>query len=445
MALTSTLAVLDDAGMLTYSYATKQYGSFPTGSIFQIGSLSDLLCIAHALEIDTLWIMPGSDLSRRAKAITDSSVDQALSGYHSKKRDGTPRFQLVWNNNQERNHKSVKLAWPEHDSRWPWSSCSDASTLLKSILYLQDALESDISWSPGHVGQQLMLSMNEKHPAWLAPAEIPDTVKLNLAVDMQWKRALYEHEHEPGMYLHLFDKNAMYLGACTSALLGEGSPLHLYNVSDFNPRVPGLWRIGDRWTWTPELEYQFSLAANRPKISEAWIWPKSHTTLRGWGEHMWAARQELSGPDNWPNSNYPYPDVAPRQMAYKAVKSIYTQGMGWLAMESNRGDNKLYRPDWWSMIVSTAVRTMQFKIKQLGQNGMYPVYVNVDTLGIVTQGESLEPFHTHILNRPGQLGGFKHVASLPLTPGLAALFEEGVSFRDCQNGVLAAQEEGVKV
>src|SRR5258708_4408584 len=187
-----------------------------------IGSLTDLLIFAHAMEIDTLWLTPGSALSLHARMLVETEHNLEIIG--SKKRDGTPRFLLVWVKGD--NKKAVKLAWPEHDSRWPWATCTDASTLLKSILYLQDALEAEISWSPGHAGQQLMLAMNEKHPAWLAPVELPDTVRLNLAVDMQWKRELMEHEHEPGMYLHLFDKMSMYLGACTSAALGKGSPVH---------------------------------------------------------------------------------------------------------------------------------------------------------------------------------------------------------------------------
>lgn len=437
---TSTLAVLDDGGITSYTYGKQFYGRYPTGSIFSVGSLADLLTMAHALEIDTLWIAPGSDVSRRAKEIVDNSIDQALGGYHSKKRDGTPRFQLIWNTNQERNHRSLKLAWPEHDSRWPWQHCSDAPTLLNSILYLQDALEMEISWSPGHVGQQMMIQHNEKHADWLAPAELPETVKLNLAIDMQWKRPLMSDEDRPGMYLHLFDKNAQYLGACTSALLGEGSPVHVKKFDAFNPHIAGLWRVGEEWLWTPELEYLLTeFPGKRAAIAESWQWPKAHAALRSWGEHMWAARQDLKYPRPYTSS------VQARGMAYKAVKSIYTQGMGWLAMESKRGDNKLYRPDWWSMIVSTSVRSMQFKIKQLGKNGLYPCYVNVDTIGIVTRGESLDPFQTHILNRVGQLGGFKHVASLPLTPERAAKFEDDVPFYELQRAVYEWQEGGVKV
>src|SRR5258708_7895044 len=285
---TSTLGVLDDTTLVTYSYDAKHYSHFEGG--YSIGSHKDLMLLGHALEIDSLFIVPGFALSLHARMLVET--EHSLEVIGSKKRDGTPRFLLVWAKGE--NKKAVKLAFPEHDSRWPWATCTDASTLLKSILYLQDALEAEIAWSPGHAGQQLMLSMNEKHADWLAPVELPDVVKKNLAVDMQWKLALpYGHKHEPGMYLHLFDKNAMYLGACTSAALGEGSPVHVEKFDLFNPRIAGLWRMGREWYWTPEVEFMLAeYPDKRAAIAESWQWPKSHTALRTWGEHMWAARQE---------------------------------------------------------------------------------------------------------------------------------------------------------
>ena len=229
--------------------------------------------------------------------------------------------------------------------RWPWQQCSDGPTLLKSLLYLQDALGTKVEWSPGHTGQELMEHFTEKHPAWLAPVELPETVKAHTAVDMHWKRPLTKDEQRPGMWAHFFDKNSAYLAACTSVLLGEGSPIHLKPIDAeamiFNPRVPGIWRIGDEWHWTPKLEYIFACIGDgfRPLIDEAYIWPKYHQALRGWGEHMWKARQALE-------------KDSPE---YRAVKKIYTQALGWLTFD---------RPDHWSMIVAGAYRSTAFKKRQ---------------------------------------------------------------------------------
>src|SRR5258708_32227780 len=89
---TSTLGVLDDTTLLTYSYAAKHYSHFEGG--YSIGSLNDLLLLAHTMEIDTLWLVSGSWLSQNARQLVEAPHNLLILA--SKKRDGTPRFLLVW-------------------------------------------------------------------------------------------------------------------------------------------------------------------------------------------------------------------------------------------------------------------------------------------------------------------------------------------------------------
>lgn len=420
---TQTLAVLDDSTVYTYNYALTQHGRF-AGSRFPIESLNDILLMCHLQEINTLWICPGSRVSQEAKAIMERRHGAEVSEKSTIDRDGTPRFLLVHDL-----ETTVKVAWPEWDDRWPWRRCTDANTLLHSLLYLQDALQAKVEWSPGRTGQKLMGQFNKKHPTWLDPVELPDVVKTNTAVDMKWKRELTDEEQQPGMWMHAFDAYSKYLAACTSANLGEGSPIHVEKFGAFNPSIAGLWRVGDEWLWTPELELLLAeYPGKRAAIAESWQWPKSHQALRAWGEHMWKARQALRHPrGNTPNAHA-------CDLAFKAVKMIYVQAMGWLTFE---------RPDHWSMIVSGAYRSTAFKKRQMEQQGFIACFWNADMLCFIIKGAAPQPLKS-MLNRDGLLGGYKHVGSAPITPELAATFAEEMSWETCHTAVLAALE-GVKV
>ena len=434
-----TIGVLSDTSLLTYSYGEKQYVRY--SNMERVDTLADMLGIAHCHAIDTLWVVPGSLPSVGAK---DLMMIEGLQVVGSSNRDKTPRFVLAWKT--EGNTKSVKIAFPEHDKRWPFADCTDPKTLLYAILYLQDALEHEVAWSPGHTGLDLLYGGLSNHKQWLVTPDLPDVVKkeTNFAKDWRWHRQLTARECGDGMYFHLFDKNSMYLAACTSANVGEGTPLYAQahggkdaanlfrDPAVWNLRVPGMWKVGEAWLWTPELEYLVQKEeAWTPLVTEAYIWPTYHQALRWWGEHLWNARQALI--KTTVGTLYTQPSA--RDYAYQAVKRIATQGLGWLAMDSP--DNKLYRPDWWSQVVATAHKNMGFKVRQLMDRGIVPCYINVDSVGLVSEGPDIERYTSIILNRRDALGGFKHVCSVPVTSSLVAALRG--SFRDAQNAVKEVQ------
>jgi hypothetical protein len=446
--LTMKMGVLSNNQLLTYDYRSKQYGRHEIAAN-EIWTLGQLLEGAHYHGIDTLWVVPNSPVSQIANRLLVVKPDGEFKVIRSTRPDGMPRFALIYR--RTGNTKSVKIGFPEWDNRWPWQHTTDPDTLFRSILYLQDALQHEIAWSPGHTGQEILVELNQKRPEWLASVELPDVFMRNLPTDMRWKKPLTGQEARPGMWLHLFDGNSKYLGACTGANIGEGEPEHFVWVLDvelgplhgitFNPKWPGMWRIGARWVWTPQLEYEFACLDDhnqpRPLIVEACVWQKYHETLRTFGEHMWNARLKLKSLGDT-HDVLEVVDESPIDMqalalAYEAFKPIYQQGLGWLGMPGKQKDNQLFRPDAWAQVVATCYRSMGFKVRQLEKLGMRVVYVNVDTIGVISASEDLSPYEKIMLTRQSQLGGFRHYGSLPITIDLAGTFEENIKFRDCQN------------
>jgi len=64
-----------------------------------------------------------------------------------------------------------------------------------------------------------------------------------------------------------------------------------------------------------------------------------------------------------------YAVTAAREAAYAGVKRIATQGLGWLAHAPEHGTAQFYRPDFWNMVVSSAVAKLEWKIQAARSGG----------------------------------------------------------------------------
>ncbi len=386
--------------------------------------------------IEALWVLPGSLAHTSAKLAPGKfTCHEHYEVRKSTDRKGVPLSLLAWRKRGTREERrAIMLFWPGHDARWGLEEIEEPGRLLSALNALQEALEIDLKWSPGHVARDLMIKANEgKREMWVrAPNMLPEIMSdaHYMAKDLRekipsevWGPCWGAPERE--LYLHIFDKNSMYLGACTGVNLGEGQPTLQKNIN-FNAKLPGLWHIlmdenQDQWVWTPELEYM--LREKDYPIIEAWVWPIYHQTLRSWAETLWAARQSLKER----NAD-----------AYGAIKNIATQGLGWLAHKPTKGDGmQWYRPDWWSMIVSAARAKMLYKIRQLEQTyGHPPIWCNVDEIGVIsTVADASEAFPA-MLTHPDGLGGFKLKSSILITDEVVQLFSSETPFRECEKRLL---------
>lgn len=416
---------------------------------------------ALAIGVDVVWVLPGSyaEICAREQPAAFTSSSEAVAVKPSCADEGLPTFVLAYRTKGTyQDRRAIKIGFPGIDTRWPdLPEIMSGTELLQTMLYLQYALGVSIEYSPGYTGRALMQALNKNHCAWVAaPTQaLPEAVIRHKATDLHWKDpSLYEAEKhfgflkDGGGYFHLYDKNSMYLGAATSACLGEGNPQYKEGIP-FEPRTPGLWQVtihedpsgfyepGDAWLWTPEVEYLSKHASI--VVHWGYLWPTYHQTLRSWGSHLWKARSALSGKIIEECTGYGH--IEARDHAYACVKAIATQGMGWLAHAPKEGSNpQFYRPDWWSMIVSEAKAKMLWKAQQLTGQGFPPVWVNVDALGFITDSPHGLPIQLSPQGAGG-LGGFKHVASVPVTEELLAMFAPTVSFRKAHDYIHALTQQ----
>lgn len=194
--------------------------------------------------------------------------------------------------------------------------------------------------------------------------------------DFNWHPELFE-----GPGLHKYDKNAMYVGAASNAVLGVGAPVH-QRGPELSKR-PGLWHVhieaappaidalpplvedADSWQYTPIVELLVKIGY-RLRIEDAYIWSAGHQVLRPFYEEIKAMRAGAAG------------DAA----TLKRVKDIYRVTFGMLAHERpGARPGYLFRPDWFFCLVATAKVIMYRQIQKiLDEEGQAPVAVYTDAL-----------------------------------------------------------------
>jgi hypothetical protein len=199
---------------------------------------------------------------------------------------------------------------------------------------------------------------------------------------------------ERGMrYMHAFDKNWMYISACSGLKLGFGKPEHITGGHDAWDGRPGYWlvtpgsRIANEWAMLPPM---ISERAQRSWVStptvevaleqytslvfrDAWVYPEYHNPLTAWARRLKAARETLR------DSN---------PVAYGVLKSCYSQAIGWLGLNKLKDGTEpvdLYRPDWRHAIIATARANMYRNVAKAYQaSGIAPFAIATDCLYYVT-------------------------------------------------------------
>ncbi len=388
-------------------------------------NLRSLVETALYADVDSLWILPGSTGHVHA-GIAPGKFTSGGAIYELRKstdRHGVPLSLLAWRKQgMHDERRSIMIHFPGHDPRWGLEEIEEPQRLLSALNALQETLDMPIAWSPGHVGRDLMARLNGgSREMWVrAPGQLPEIMSDVHYMAQNLRRRQEIAPGDLGKYLHIFDKNSMYLAAATGCNLGEGQPTLQHNIA-FNPKWPGLWHYKDQWLWTPELEYllKYENSFTGQIVPEAYVWPFYHQTLRSWGETLWNARQGLKERN---------------RDAYEIIKAIATQGMGWLAHKPSQGQNQQwYRPDWWSMIVAAAKAKMLYKAQAIYREyGVEPVWFDVDEIGLISSDPNPRTAFPSMLTHETSLGGFKLTGSCLIDEEIINAFCTDTSYQQCK-------------
>jgi hypothetical protein len=433
MKINPELAVLDDT-----QFINAKLEKTPVTD--PIGDLGELAHQALEANVTYVWVMPGSQLSQRIERAFITGVDSEWDAFASYSRidENRPMFARIWRKKTAgRAGRTIYVGFPEYGT-WPWK-CPDAITLLATVNYIDHALGLPVVWSPGYMALDLMKALNvEKRASWLSrltvdlmtlPTENGVTVPLKKSArDLTWKRALTPREKKM-KWVHKYDKNSMYLAACTGILLGEGDPDQVSGDA-YDDRLPGFWRVrADRaeslydgvklpspvrteWMTTPvviccrKLGYQV-------EVIEGYQWRdpgRYHRTLESWATTLWAVRQRLKVSS--PTFDQEYKHAQGRENAYATISAIAHVGVGKLGDPDTSGG--LFRPDIWALVVGRSFANMFYNIETFRKAGFTPALVYTDALWFISNDPNPETALPAIVDKQDKLGGYKVVYNPPL-------------------------------
>jgi hypothetical protein len=343
----------------------------------------------------------------------------------------------------------VTLVFPQLDQRWGndagWSlaDIEDGMELLGTLCYLQERLGVDIKYSPGWTGIQSMKAAVKAD--WVKPADLSMLPPRYGQGDILWKRPLNQRERSM-RYLHVYDRNSMYLAAATGAECGEGSPTLIVPGSGMPDEICegqkmakcALWHVEvcgrqdfrdmpeitdgktDIWATTPMVEAMIRMGCTVEWV-EAFVWEKHHRTLAKWASEMWQSRLAFK------TDTVRYANRKASESAYNAIKIIATRAVGWLDLtkERERADKgPWHRPDWKTQIVDLARARMFLKMLSIREKAdMLPVACYVDAVLYCSNHPQPELAVPTLMDRQNELGGFKHVRTIRIDQDVIKLFD----------------------
>lgn len=207
--------------------------------------------------------------------------------------------------------------------------------------------------------------------------------------DFYWSRVPTEKESAM-RYLHAYDRGGSYMAAIPGLELPIGNPVHHPDGAEFDPKLPGYWRIevpdqhdwlmpyilnpkclqiGEpKWVCTPRLERAIALGYS-PRIIEAYVWPEHGRPLRNWYERFLNVADELDVAD---------PDA---QAVRNQTKKVRNTAIGMMGSTLNREGKFGYSPERRYHIISKASSSIIYRVNQIGvDTGRWPVAVVKDTV-----------------------------------------------------------------
>ena len=310
---------------------------------------------------------------------------------------------------------------PALDDRAPWREAKTADELLAALVQYRDACGLSYRRSPGLSGMDLIRDVHgigrdgkrkpdaKGRPLQLdLPGTLPPVCTNAAEVPRKWMRPLSEGERRR-TYLHSYDKNGMYLAACSSLALGMGEPVHtrpgdgryegLAHPCDARtgkrlPYPPGFWRVhinadtlpivngfpapvspprrGESQVWitTPTLQLLYDLGVESC-VTEAYLWPTHHRALEPWYKRLRDGRTRLmhAASDDTPGA----------ALALDIVKLTYQIGSGYLGSTKwDRQGDTLYRPDWRALMIAQANAVVYRQGLECVEQGYFPWALGMD-------------------------------------------------------------------
>lgn len=424
-------------------------------------NIEDLFYLACAYRLNTIWLCPGSRVSLFLMESPLSFVrpelhDRFKINVKRREEDGVPQNANITPLEGAYGFKPrVYVILPDHDPvwledqenarSWAFSDIENPRQFMACNIAFYSQFGTYLSTSPAASGISLMKAKTKPSDWQRDPGELdlPDAMPCQI----HWHRRPVGKL--AGYHLHRFDKGGAFLAASTGAELGLCMPTYLERTPAratwASSTPPGLWNVqvtparhfgdldvhkaeweGPHWLTTSGVRAMHNLGYDC-EIFRAWVWQNDpvkkilqhRRLLSDWAKYLWDGRVIL---------RKKYGKGHPTE---KLAKMTANKSLGWLDLSEAFFKKGKDQPKWYHYphryheIQSLAQYRMALKLVDLTKK--HPgsvVLVYADAVCLLSQESDPRAAFPELVNREGQLGGFKPDLSLPVTDEVIAAFEQ---------------------
>jgi len=402
------------------------------------------------MHITTLWVMPGCMFSQQIRKEHFDAMDMFLYNTFIPEqgiKQGRPYGASISFNRQ--NAFKRYIMFPEH-REWKGASKNDKGIwyvpqpqdLLRTIYYLQTEYQTDIIWSPSHVALDRLREIHRIQERNIQPLP-QEQRELFTEIARQCCNWIAWTSRQPvtKKYLVGYDKNAQFLGASGSVILGNGGYVRAQN---YGPNSASFWHYANAYTARTDFPCPLDkvegwahidlLEAARQMgvkfdIYEGITWKESDKYLNTWAKDMWQHRINLK---TLPQ----YDDAIARNNALSTAKLIPNSMIGRFATEAGE---EYEHPDWNRAIVNRATANQVYSLNKMVRDyGIELVLVSKDALYIQTDEENPAKAIPDILNYQDEQRGYKAIGTATMNESIRDAFQR---VDDKRFGVAGVEQE----
>ena len=367
-----------------------------------IREASDMLEWLWQSRLTMIYVQPGSVLSRTLSCSWLQEADPHWNVViRAAPQDPTrPTNALLWPRGSGREARHLTLAFPEQ-SGWNWQ-VADATSLLATVTYLQQALERPFIDPPDLAARQILTAFTREQPFSLFRSSLMDLHTLSdgkgkpislIEQDSHfaWKRPLTLAEQRQN-YLHKYRHLSLNLEACLGVPLGTGGFQSSPNGRAFDGVRPGIWHVkaeragsvfdgkmlpsclDGEWMSTPQVKCCRDIGY-QVVVLEGFYWSEFRSLLSGWANFLWQAGERVQ--------THPlvYRHTQARSNTLQTIATLARLGVEQLALPETAGG--WARPDWEMQVIGHRQARRFAHLVRLVRKGTMPVLIDEDALWVV--------------------------------------------------------------
>jgi hypothetical protein len=318
--------------------------------------------------------------------------------------------------------------------------------LYDSVEYLERATDYPLLWSPAYSSKLMLKNIHHgKEIVQFIPNETFKEAYPKMVIRPLWVHRRRDKERglsdeqllkymQHGLYIHGFDKNMQYLGACVNLRLPNQHACQEVSGDMFDKKTVGFWEyeiqdvaesmfnsydcycpLSRDKNWASTSLIQFARMANiKLHVKRGLVFDTGSTYLEKWAYAIWDARKSLQNESQ-------FPDVIASSNAQASIKKYYIDMMGQFCSDFSE---EYRHKEWNTMVVHEAIARQGYSLLTREEVRGNIVLVSNDAFYLLSSEPDPYKAYPTLLKYEHELRGYKSLGSCKLTDDIIDAFRD---------------------